>query len=112
MDTYDPHILSFIAQNSLYNTGLSDAKPNRISGERMSYEEIETGMTRAGTLSRDRIIVDFNDTGSVVLLDGRHLLEAYRSLNRIIPSSLVLFSHREARKIYEKHLFQRKSSVS
>lgn len=99
----DPSFISRIVKNSFENTSLSDAKPGRLSWEKLSYEEARTEITKKWTPSKARIVVWLDDNGALILRDGRHLLQAYKDLKKEIPSSVILFESKSAEKKYLSH---------
>lgn len=91
-DTINAEELSSTVKNSLLNEpkGKFD-KPERFTGEGYSYKEAETGLAEDGTYHKNRIVIGYNDKGEQILVDGTHLLEAYRDLGIPIPKDKVEF---------------------
>lgn len=95
--------LSKILSNSLKlnPTKIAD-KPNRLVGERWSFQEAMTGLTQTGKNLKGRIQIGINDAKQLVLEDGTHLLEAYRQLRKPIPLDKIAFTSDKAKKAFEK----------
>lgn len=79
--------------NSLMNIP-NTAKSNRLHGERFSFKEIRHLQEKKKCHSmkysdNQRIIIGMNDIQQLILIDGRHLLEAHRKLYKIVPKYLV-----------------------
>lgn len=64
-------------------------KPNRLAGDKFSFQEARTGIAQNGKNLDNRIVVGRNDAGELILKDGRHLLEAYRVDDLSIPKNKV-----------------------
>lgn len=90
-ETYDADILTDYASNSLAKSGEGLDKANNLKGAKVSYKEAETGLANNGKYLKDRIVFGKNEAGDVIIKDGRHLLEAYRQLDKTIPSDKVKF---------------------
>ena len=88
----DPEAISRMASNS-FATDPRDMgdKPDRLSGEGFSLEEARTGLAKNGEYLKNRIIFGKNDSGDIIVKDGRHLLEAYRMLGKEIPIDKIKF---------------------
>lgn len=101
--TIDPKNLSNKIQNSLENN-TSGIKPNRLEGEERSIREAEQGITQNGKNVPGRILIGIDDNGDLVIEDGRHLLEAYRRLDKSIPMDKIGFRSEAARAEFNKLL--------
>lgn len=90
MTSYNAHSLSKSLKNSLLNDskGKFD-KPDRFTGEGYSYKEAKTGLAEDGVNHDNRIVIGKDDRGESIIIDGTHLLEAYRDLKLPIPKNKV-----------------------
>lgn len=89
--SYNPNKLSKIIVNSLENNK-SWIKKERLEWEKYSIEEAKTWFTNKWTFSKKRIIIWLNDNYEYILIDGRHLLEAYKLLKKDIPEEVIAFA--------------------
>lgn len=95
--------LSKALSNSLkFSPDKIAAKPNRLTGERWSFQEALTGLTQTGQNLKGRIRIGLNDARQLVLEDGTHLLEAYRQLRKPIPLDKIAFADDKTRKVFER----------
>lgn len=95
--------LSKILSNSLkLNPSKIADKPNRLVGERWSFQEALTGLTQTGKNLKGRIQIGIDDAKQLVLEDGTHLLEAYRQLRKPIPIDKIAFTSDKAKKVFLK----------
>ncbi len=92
--------LSKVLKNSILNNWDS-WKVNRLNGRQYSIKEAETGFTNKWTKSKKRIVIWLDDSDNLVLIDGTHLLEAYRKLKKEIPKSVIDFSSLKAEEIFK-----------
>lgn len=101
---YRPYLLSYICVNSLVHMPHT-TKLHRLNGKWFSFEEIkyvqkkEKYFTMKYTRNQ-RIIVGKNDWHQFVIIDGRHLLEAYRRMRKIIPKHLIWFTNKNVEKLF------------
>lgn len=103
--TIDPNKISQAVINSfLKDTKSAELKPNRLQEGGVSYQEAKTGEALNGKNLDSRIRIGLDDNGKLVLTDGRHLLEAYRRLDKLIPAKKVLFESAEAETLYKQLL--------
>jgi len=89
--TYDADILTDYASNSLAKTDEGLKKANNLQGEKVSFKEAESGLANNGKYLKERIVFGKNEAGEIIIKDGRHLLEAYRQLDKAIPQDKVKF---------------------
>lgn len=66
----------------------------------MSLREAKTKRTTWWNI----IVIWLNDYGDLYLLDGRHLLEAYRILKKLIPHRVICFLSNDIKKVFTKTL--------
>jgi len=101
---YDADVLTDYAINSLVKSGEGLNKSDNLRGKGVSYQEAKTGLARNGKYLKDRIVFGRNDSGEVILKDGRHLLEAYRQLSIRVPSDKIVFEYglEKGKDIYNK----------
>lgn len=93
--------ISKLIWNSLENN-YNWVKPNRLDGERLSIKEAETLLTKSWKDLKERILIGIDKDWNLVLEDGRHLLEAYRTLWKDIPSEKLWFKGDKAKKLFEQ----------
>ena len=93
--------ISKLIWNSLENN-YNWVKPNRLDGERLSIKEAETLLTKSWKNLKERILIGIDKDWNLVLEDGRHLLEAYRTLWKDIPSEKLWFKGDKAKKLFEQ----------
>jgi len=96
--TFDSEKISTLIWNSLKHT--SNSKPNRLDGEKLSLQEATTNLTKTGQNLEGRIIIGLDHEGNLIIEDGRHLLEAYRQLDKEIPDTKLTFSSVEAKTLF------------
>jgi hypothetical protein len=96
---YKPDLLSQIAINSLENNRIW-IKANRLSGRLLSITEAETLVMTTGKLSIKRIVIWLDEYNNIILIDWRHLLDAYRVLDKPIPHAVISFESPEAKKVF------------
>lgn len=99
---FNPEVLSQIISNSFLHHNW--IKPNRLDGEKLSLQEAETWFSKIWEDLADRIVIWLNDNWELILQDGRHLLEAYRLLQKLIPEYKVKFTSSSVRNLLNKHL--------
>jgi hypothetical protein len=97
--TYNQNLLSQVAINSLENNRIW-IKANRLSGRLLSIKEAETLVMTTGQASTKRIIIWLDEYNNIILIDWRHLLDAYRILHKLIPISVIGFDSPEAKKVF------------
>lgn len=91
-EEFDAEILSDNATTSLKNNPQNRLnKPNRLDGEGYSLQEARTGLTQTGKDLDGRIVFGKNDSGEIIIKDGTHLLEAYRTEGLPVPARKVGF---------------------
>ena len=101
--TINPRTLSREIHNSLENN-TNGMKSNRLDGEERSIREAESGITQNGQNVEGRILIGLDDNGELVIEDGRHLLEAYRRLDKEIPINKISFRNNAARAAFNKKI--------
>ena len=99
--TINAQELSDIATNAL-TKDKTWLKSNRLDGEMWSIQEANNGLTQNGKNINGRILIWINDEWSLIIEDGRHLLEAYGELWRDIPESKISFRNKEAENLFRK----------
>ena len=98
-ETIDPKKLSNKVNNSLENN-LQWIKKNRLDWEMRSIKEAESWLTQNGKEIKWRILIGIDNGGKLVIEDGRHLLEAYRRLDKEIPISKIWFRSKKAESLF------------
>jgi hypothetical protein len=96
--TFNAEKISKLIKNSLQYTYTT--KPNRLDGENLSLQEATTNLTKGGQNIKGRILIGVNGENQLIIEDGRHLLEAYRQLNKEIPDIKLTFSSEEAKTLF------------
>ena len=99
--TVDSEKLSDITANSLKKHP-DHIKPNRLDGESLSIQEMETWKTKTWINKEERILLWINTNGELIIEDGRHLLEAHRRAKKEISIIKIGFSSNEALSLYHK----------
>lgn len=99
LKSIDAHKISKLIWNSLENN-YNWVKPNRLDGEKLSIKEAETLLTKSWKNLNERIMIGIDQAWNLVLEDGRHLLEAYRTLWKEIPESKLWFVNDKAKKLF------------
>lgn len=79
-------------------------KSNRLDWQERSIKEAESGITQNGQNVEGRILIGLDDNGELVIEDGRHLLEAYRRLDKEIPINKISFRNNAARAAFNKKI--------
>lgn len=100
---YNPILVSKILINSLENKK-EWVKSHRLNWLSVSLREAKTKRITWWNVSIKRIVIWLNDYGDLYLLDGRHLLEAYRILKKSIPHSVICFLSNDIKKVFTKTL--------
>lgn len=67
-----------------------------------SIKEAERWLTQNGKEINWRILIGIDSNGKLVIEDGRHLLEAYRRLDKEIPISKIWFRNQKAESLFKK----------
>lgn len=96
----NPHSLSKHLINSLENNPQA-IKTNRLEGKEFSLKEANTGKAQIWEDIEGRIKITQNQEGEHLLSDGRHLLEAYRILNKTIPNKKIVFENTTIEKYFK-----------
>jgi hypothetical protein len=94
--------ISELIRNSLKHT--CNIKPNRLDGEKLSLQEATTNLTKSRQDLGGRILIGVDGENQLIIEDGRHLLEAYRQLNKEIPDTKITFTSQEAKNLFYQHL--------
>lgn len=94
--------VSRILSNSLYNKQ-DGIKLHRLEWLQFSIREATTWYTRWWKKSLSRIIIWLYNADILVIIDWRHLLEAYRRIWKTIPISVMHFTTNDAKKLFTKH---------
>lgn len=100
---YNPILVSKILINSLENNK-EWMKSHRLNWLSVSLREAQTYRTKWWNISTRRIVIWLNDYWDLYLLDGRHLLEAYRLLKKYIPNRVICFISNDVKKVFTKNL--------
>lgn len=88
-------------QNSLqYNT--DGIKSNRLDWEWLSFKEAESWLTENGKNIQWRILIWVDKNWELVIEDWRHLLEAYRRLDKEIPIDKIWFRDKQAEDLFNE----------
>lgn len=96
---YNPQQVSKVISNSLYHT--SDwLKSWRLDGSKRSIHEAETWLTKRWTTEPWRILIGLDDAKQLIILDGRHLLQAYYLLQKDIPVDVIAFESPESQNLF------------
>lgn len=101
-DYIDSEILSDLAVNSLKKHP-DDAKPNRLSWDSLSLQEMESWKTKTWAIIDERILIGINSSWELIIEDWRHLLEAYRRNHKNIHIKHIWFSSVEAMNLFSKN---------
>ena len=96
---YNHIILSQWISNSLHNTS-EWLKSNRLEWSQRSLQEAETGLTKRWTRESWRILIWLDDNKRLILLDWRHLLQAYYVLQKNIPIDMIAFETNDSYDIF------------
>ena len=105
--------VSQIAENSfLNNSEDANLKSNRLQEGGVSIKEAETGLAQNGQDLDKRIGIGVNDSGNLVLTDGRHLLEAYRRGEINLPTRKLFFENAEAENLFVSKLNELSGNLS
>lgn len=99
MKTINPQRISNMIQNSLYNNK-DGIKEDRLDWDRLSYKEAESWLTENGKDIEGRILIGIDKNWDLVIEDWRHLLEAYRRLDKEIPMNKIWFRDKEAEALF------------
>ncbi len=96
---YNPQQISEIMNNSLYHSN-EWFKSGRLDGARRSIQEAETWHTKRWTIERGRVLIGLDDAQQLIILDGRHLLQAYCLLQKDIPVDVIAFESLESQNLF------------
>lgn len=98
---YNPDHISKTISNSILNNS-EWIKSWRLDNSERSFQEAQSENTKKGTRSSGRIVIWLDDDGKLIILDGRHLLEAYRVLGKDIPSDIITFESNSSYDLFIK----------
>ena len=100
ISTVDPELISNEIENSLLNDE-NWMKNNRLDWEELSIKEAESWLSKTWRDLKWRILLT-DKWWKLVLEDWRHLLEAYRRLNKEIPLDKIWFKNKKAEELFNK----------
>lgn len=96
---YDPLKVSKCIQNSIFYDKRW-VKSWRLEWTSRSLEEAKTGFTKRWTKELWRIFIGLDDKDNLIILDGRHLLQAYNILYKPIPEEYLSFESPKAKELF------------
>lgn len=88
-------------QNSL-QSNTDGIKSNRLDWEGLSFKEAESWLTENGKNIQWRILIWVDKNWELVIEDWRHLLEAYRRLDKEIPIDKIWFRNKQAEDLFNE----------
>lgn len=88
-------------QNSL-QSNTDGIKSNRLDWEWLSFKEAESWLTENGKNIQWRILIWVDKNWELVIEDWRHLLEAYRRLDKEIPIDKIWFRDKQAEDLFNE----------